>query len=125
MPLEKLPVPQLVKNSLPFHLIRKFVSFSQMCITETYSEPSESSPYIHSFVHSNSFSHNSSHLYLGLPNGLLPSGFQPEILYVPALVTNIHLNAFLPQMFSCLRCEAKLHTHIKQHTSLHFCIFQS
>ena len=53
---------------------------SQVPATCSYPEPARSSPYYHTLkIHFN----NIPHLRLGLPSGLLPSGFPSKTLYKP------------------------------------------
>ena len=86
--LEKLTGLKLVKKLPAFHGTRRFISaLTRLC------QPSLSwaSPIQSIHPHPTSWRSNlilSTHLRLGLPSGLLPSGFPSKTLYTPPLLTH-------------------------------------
>ena len=86
--LEQLTVLHLVKKFLAFHGTRKFItaltSVRQLSLSWT-------SPIQSIYPHPTSWRPIlilSTHLRLGLPSGLFPSGFPTKTLYTPPLVTH-------------------------------------
>ena len=82
--LEELTGSQLVKKFPTFYGTRRLITHSQVPATCPYPEPDQSSPcpsptsWRFSLI-------LSSHLCLGLPNGLFPSDFSNRTLYAPLL----------------------------------------
>ena len=83
--LEKLTGFQLVKKSPAFHGTRKFITAftSAGHLSLSWDRLIQSTPPHPTFWRSISIL--SSHLRLGLPNGLFPSGFPIKTLYTPLL----------------------------------------
>ena len=81
--LEKLTSLQLVKKFPAFHRTRRFIT----ALTSVHHLPlSSASPIQSIYRHPTSwrsFLILSTHLCLGLPSGLLPSGFPTKTLYTP------------------------------------------
>ena len=61
------------------------LSHSKVPSTFSYPEPARSNPYLQHFISWKSILILSSHLNLGLPSGLFPSGFPTKTLYTPLL----------------------------------------
>jgi len=81
---EKLTSFQPVKKFPTFYGTQRFkgsITHSQVPFTCPYPEPAWSSPYPHILLPENP----SSHLRLGLPGALFPSGFPTKTLYTPLL----------------------------------------
>ena len=86
--LEKLTGLQLVKKFAAFHGTRRFIT----AITSVrHLSLSWASPIQSTYPHPTSWRSIlilSTHLRLGLPSGLLPSGFPTKTLYTPRLLTH-------------------------------------
>ena len=82
--LEKLTGLQLVKKFLAFHGTRRFIT----ALTRVrHLSLSWTSPIQSIYPHPNSWRSSlilSTHLCLGLPSGLIPSGFPTKTLYTPS-----------------------------------------
>ena len=83
--LEKLTGLQLVKKIPAFHITRRFIT---ALTSVRHLSLSWASPIQSTYTHPTSWRSVlilSTHLRLGLPNGLLPSGFPTKNLYKPPL----------------------------------------
>ena len=87
--LEKLTGLQLVKKFPAFHGTRRFITALTSVRTCLYPGPAQSSPYTPHPTSWRSVLILSTHLRLGLPSGLFPSGFPTKTLYTP-LSSPIH-----------------------------------
>ena len=86
--LEKLTGLQLVKKFLAFHGTRRFITVLTRVrhLSLSWGSPIQSIyPQLTSW---RSILILSTHLRLGLPSGILPSGFHTETLYTPSLRTH-------------------------------------
>ena len=81
--LEKLTGSQLVKKFPAFYGTRKFITpfTSARHLSLSWASSNQSTPPHH--ISRRSILTLSSHLHLGLPNGLFPSGFPTKTLYTP------------------------------------------
>ena len=86
--LEKLTGLQLVKKFLAFHGTRRFITAltSVRHLSLSWARPTQSI-YPHP-TSRRSILILSTHLHLGLPSGLFPSGFPTKTLYTPPLLTH-------------------------------------
>jgi len=94
--LEKLTGLQLVKKFTAFHGTRRFITAHT---TVRHLSLPWASPIQSIYPHSTSYRFTlilSTHLRLGLPSGLLPSGFPTKTLYIPPLLTHNGLNPLTP-----------------------------
>jgi hypothetical protein len=82
--LEKLRGSHLVKKFSAFYGIRRFNPASQEPAACSYPKPYQYSPY-HRLISWIFILILCSHLRLGLPSGLFPSGFPAKTLYAPLL----------------------------------------
>jgi len=88
--LEKLTGLQLAKKFLAFHGTRRFIT---ALTSVRHLSVSWASPIQSIYPHPTSWRSIlilSNHLCLGLPSGLLPSGFPTKTLYTPPLSSPIH-----------------------------------
>jgi hypothetical protein len=70
------PVVQLLKNS-EFHWTQMFITMFTTVLHQSFPEPDQSSTYHPHAISARIILILSTHLHLGLPSGLLPSGFTP------------------------------------------------
>ena len=89
--LEKLTGLQLVKNFPAFHGTRRFIT---ALTSVRHLSLSCANPIQSTYPHSTSWRYIlilSTHLRLGLPSGLFPSGFPTKTLYAPLLPHTRHM----------------------------------
>jgi len=112
--LEKLTGLQVVKKFPSFHGIRKFITAltSLRHLFLSWASPIQSI-----YPHPTSWRSVlilSTHLRLGLPSGLFPSGFPTKTLYTPL---SSPIRATCPDV--CLYIHTYIHTHTHTHTHTH------
>ena len=89
--LEKLTCSLLVKKFPAFFGLKDSLLYAQVPKTCPYPEPHQSNPCPPHLTSWRSILILSSHLHLGLPIGLFPSGFPTKILYAPLPVRAVPL----------------------------------
>ena len=102
--LEKLTIPQLVKKSPAFYGIRRFITAFTSARHLSLSTARSIQPMPPHPTSWRSILILSSHLRLGLPSGLFPSGFPTKTLYTP-LLSPYTLRALPFSFFSILSPE--------------------
>ena len=103
--LEQLTVLQLVKKFPAFHRTRRFIT---ALTSVRHLSLSWASPIQPIYPHPTSWRSVlilSTHLRLGLPNGLLPSGFPTKTLYTSLLLTH---TCHMPNLSHSSRLSAQL-----------------